>query len=184
MLDSRYYRAEDETDLLGEEQWQWLKDQMNGPDDIDWYLVCNGSPVLNEGQMTSSGHQKKTVGQETRNKLFAILNDNPSLLNKTVLLSGDLHYSVWHSVNDQLYELTASSLTHSKPWFCCKCWFKWLPIEEYTMAKNNNGNGATNKSEPCQKNSFGMLKINKTKFNFYIKDAFGYSYINISHQKQ
>eukprot|EP00483_Globobulimina_turgida_P004522 UN04531 len=159
MLDTRFDRAEDESDIVGEEQWLWLREKMSADNDnnIDWYLVCNGSPILNEGK-----GGKKTVGQATRNKLFEILHENNGrLLNKTVLISGDLHYSVWHSWNEQIYELTASSITHSKPWFCCKCWYKYLEIDEYTSAKENNGYGATSKSATnCQKNSFGILKIN------------------------
>jgi len=184
MMDTRFDREEDETDIVGEVQWQWLREKCDGPDDIDWYLICNGSPILNEGPIVKGGHMKKTVGQETRDKLFEVLHaNNDKILNKSILLSGDLHYSVWHSWNEQVYELTASSLTHSKPWFCCKCWIKYLEIGDYKMAKNHDGNGATSKSEPCQKNSFGLMSINKQKFTFCVKDAFGYSYLNISHQK-
>merc|ERR1712228_774356 len=82
------------------------------------------------------------------------------------------------------YELTASSITHSKPWFCCKCWYKFLEIEEYEAAKLHNGNGANGKSEPCKKNSFGLLKINKREFRFCVKDAFGYEYINVTYVKK
>merc|ERR1712228_801299 len=112
---------------------------------IDWYLICNGSPLLNEGK-----GGKKTVGQENRNKLFSILRANDDeLFNKTVLLSGDLHYSVWHSVDRQLYELTASSITHSKPWFCCKCWYKFLEINKREFRF-------------CVKDAFGYEYINVT----------------------
>merc|ERR1712228_1151497 len=182
MLDSRFDRAVDESDIIGETQWIWLEQELKkeAEHSIDWYLICNGSPLLNEGK-----GGKKTVGQENRNKLFSILRANDDeLFNKTVLLSGDLHYSVWHSVDRQLYELTASSITHSKPWFCCKCWYKFLEIEEYEAAKLHNGNGANGKSEPCKKNSFGLLKINKREFRFCVKDAFGYEYINVTHVKK
>ena len=182
MLDARYDRAEDETDIIGEQQWNWLEQELNKESDrgIDWYLICNGSPVLNEGE-----GGKKTIGQDTRNKLFSLLKANDGkLFDKTILISGDLHYSLWHSVDETLYELTASSITHSKPWYCCKCWLKFLEIEQYEAAKKHNGNGATGKSEPIKKNSFGLLKINKKEFHFCVKDAFGYEYLNLSHVKK
>eukprot|EP00485_Elphidium_margaritaceum_P009940 CAMPEP_0202687920 /NCGR_PEP_ID=MMETSP1385-20130828/3472_1 /ASSEMBLY_ACC=CAM_ASM_000861 /TAXON_ID=933848 /ORGANISM="Elphidium margaritaceum" /LENGTH=495 /DNA_ID=CAMNT_0049342779 /DNA_START=268 /DNA_END=1752 /DNA_ORIENTATION=- len=117
MMDTRFDRAEDESDIVGERQWKWLRDACeSAPQDTDWFLICNGSPLLNEGPETKPGHFKKTVGQATRDGLFNILRSNDAWYKKSILLSGDLHYSVWHSVDDELYELTASSLTHSKPW--------------------------------------------------------------------
>eukprot|EP01084_Bolivina_argentea_P207472 353975_1 len=182
MLDTRFDRATDDSDIVGNTQWEWLRQQVSGDTDrFDWYLICNGSPVLNEG-----GGGKKTVGQATRDGLFEILSENDGkLLNKTVLFAGDLHYGVWHSWNKQLYEFTSSSITHSKQWFCCKCQYKYLDIEQYTMAKEHNGNGATEKSPGhCCKNNFGILNINKKKFEFGFKDAFGYSYLNVTHEKK
>lgn len=184
MMDARFDRAEDESDIMGDAQWAWLEEQVKEEteveSEVDWYLICYGSPLLNEGR-----GGKKTVGQETRNKLFSILRANDGkLMKKTLLLSGDLHYSIWHNVDDELYELTASSITHSKPWFCCKCWLKFLEIEEYQMAKQHDGNGATGKSEPIKKNSFGSLRINKNEFHYCVKDAFGYEYLHLSHVKK
>merc|ERR550525_2005234 len=116
MLDGRFHRVADdsESDVLGDTQWEWLKERMNEREDVDWYLICNGSPVLNEGK-----GEKKQIGQINRDKLFAILKENDdALLDQTILLSGDLHYSVWHSAEEErLYELTSSSVTHSQFWF-------------------------------------------------------------------
>jgi len=189
MLDGRYDRdpddpsgADEGADILGETQWNWLRQRMNERDDVDWYVVCNGSPVLNEGR-----DGKKKVGQTTRDKLFAILRESGGdLVDKTILLSGDLHYSVWHSAEDnRLFEFTSSSMTHSHFWWTARSKLRYMEIEEYSSAGEHDGNGATGKSPTfCKKNNFGILKVNKQSFHFCCKDAFGNSYLNVGHSKR
>merc|ERR1719474_2672937 len=189
MLDGRYDRDPDDpsgmdegADILGETQWNWLRERMNERDDVDWYVVCNGSPALNEGR-----GGKKKVGQTTRDRLFDILReDRGDLVDKTILLSGDLHYSVWHSAEEgRLFEFTSSSITHSHFWWTPKCKLKYMEIDEYTSAPEYDGKGATGKSPTfCKRNNFGILKVNKNSFYFCCKDAFGYSYLNVGHSKR
>lgn len=183
MLDGRFHRVADDSvsDMLGDTQWNWLKDRMNERDDVDWYLVCNGSPLLNEG---TDG--KKMVGQVNRDKLFAILRENDeALMDKTILLSGDLHYSVWHSaVDGRVHELTSSSVTHSQWWWRPKWQLKYMEIDGYKCAEENDGNGATEKSPNwCRRNNFGVLKVNKKEWGYCVKDSFGYSYLHVKHSK-
>lgn len=175
MLDARFHRIED-SDLFGEEQWKWIEECFpvsNGSEsgDVpDWYIVCCGSPIMNEGL-----NGRKTVNMQSRERLLAIL-ERSGKLKRTLILSGDLHYSVWHKYRD-MYEFTVSSFTHSRSFYECNCCLSIKNIDDYDIKMEE-------KSVVCKKDAYGMLKFTKDEWVFCVKDAYGYGYLDVSKQSR
>lgn len=117
ILDTRYFRSSltkssDPTKrytaneygsgtMLGNEQWQWLKKELNDSS-VSVTLVVSSIQVLN----TFHGYEKWGNMPHERERLLTLLNQSKS---KVVLISGDRHFSEISQQND-LFELTSSGL--------------------------------------------------------------------------
>jgi alkaline phosphatase D len=108
-----YYHADPpgpESDLLGEEQWRWLENELqDSKDDV----VLLGSSL----QLLSSEHPYNHWSDypKARKRILQLLADTRPKL--TVILSGDRHLGEISRSDDSglpypLYEITSSGLTH------------------------------------------------------------------------
>lgn len=101
-----------EATVLGEEQWQWLADQLREPAELR--LICSGVQVL------ADEHGSEMWGNFPlqRQRLLSLLRDSGA--SGAVLLSGDRHLAeiarlnVDHSdsIGYPLFDITSSSLNH------------------------------------------------------------------------
>jgi alkaline phosphatase D len=112
LLDEFYnaQQAGPDSDLLGEEQWMWLADELEGSQDK---VVVLGSSI----QLLPSEHPYGHWGNypKARQRLLQLLRDRKPKL--TVILSGDRHLAEISKLEDSgfgypLYEVTSSGLTH------------------------------------------------------------------------
>lgn len=125
LLDARYFRDElkDATnpdlryepnpvgDILGEEQWSWLEDELRNSD-AEVHIIGNGIQVIPEDH----GFEKWANLPLARNRLFDLIQEIKP--RNTILLSGDRHISEISKIDlpdldYPLYELTASGMTHT-----------------------------------------------------------------------
>lgn len=98
--------------VLGEEQWQWLGEQLKTPAELR--LICSGVQVLAE----EHGSEMWGNFPRERQRLLRLLRENK--VSGAVLLSGDRHLAeiarlnVDHpdSVGYPLFDVTSSSLNH------------------------------------------------------------------------
>jgi alkaline phosphatase D len=117
LLDLRYDADESgpESDLLGEMQWQWLKNELaNSRDDV----VLLGSSL----QLISTQHPYEHWGNypQSRERILKLLRDTPPKL--ALILSGDRHLGEISRLDEQalpypLYDVTSSGLTHHIDFF-------------------------------------------------------------------
>jgi alkaline phosphatase D len=130
LLDTRYFRdtldadlsgtarylPNQEGDILGEEQWQWLESTLKNST-ADFHIVGSGIQVIAEEQ----GYEKWANFPKSRDRFFALLTEiNP---NPLLIISGDRHIAEISKIeipglDYPLYDFTASGLTHtwSSPW--------------------------------------------------------------------
>eukprot|EP00547_Thalassionema_nitzschioides_P010193 CAMPEP_0194224406 /NCGR_PEP_ID=MMETSP0156-20130528/37376_1 /TAXON_ID=33649 /ORGANISM="Thalassionema nitzschioides, Strain L26-B" /LENGTH=409 /DNA_ID=CAMNT_0038955949 /DNA_START=27 /DNA_END=1254 /DNA_ORIENTATION=- len=96
--------------ILGEEQWSWLKLQLDGNADLS-VVVSSIQFFTTNPVMEGWGH----FPQEQQ-RLLRLLNGKP-----TIILSGDVHYAELSSAGNrqQVLEVTSSGITHScqQPWY-------------------------------------------------------------------
>lgn len=124
LLDARYFRDElkpnrsskhrykknQEGDILGEEQWQWL-DQELANSDAAVHIVCSGIQMISEEHY----FEKWSNFPAARERLFEVFGKhNPRGL---VLMSGDRHAGEVSKMNMRgldyaVYEVTTSGMTH------------------------------------------------------------------------
>ncbi len=123
LLDTRYFRdptmpptrkghryGQHETgDVLGEEQWSWLEQELRGST-ADAHLIASSIQVLPQ----EHGYEKWDLFPTARRRLLELLAETrPALL---LLLSGDRHLAEISRVEENgfpIHEITASGLTHS-----------------------------------------------------------------------
>ena len=125
LLDTRYFRdelnesdkegvrygANLEGDILGETQWQWLKNElMNSTADLN--IIASSIQVIPE----QHGFEKWANFPNSRERLLQLIADSGA--SGVVLLSGDRHLGEISKLNVAdvpfpLYEITSSGLTHS-----------------------------------------------------------------------
>ena len=107
---SKQYYKKNEGSLLGENQWNWLENE----------LLKNGAEVnlLAGGiQLISSEHpyEKWANFPKARQRLFNMLKENK--IKNPIYLSGDRHFAEISIIellpNYRLYDITSSGLTHS-----------------------------------------------------------------------
>lgn len=94
--------------MLGASQWEWLEEQILGRN-ATLRILVSSVQVLND----STGFEAWRHLPNERDRLHQLLTRNGSTT-PTLILSGDRHagsFSQWRG----LYEVTASSLTHSTP---------------------------------------------------------------------
>ncbi|MCX7978477.1 MAG: alkaline phosphatase family protein [Bdellovibrionaceae bacterium] len=124
MLDTRWYRSplkksdsqdplrkyephtDKKTTLLGQEQWEWLEQQLKRPADLR--ILVSSIQVLADGH----GFEKWGLFPHEKERLFHLLKKTG--VKNLILVSGDRHLSAISKVDipgyGPLYELTASSL--------------------------------------------------------------------------
>eukprot|EP00943_MAST-04B_sp_MAST-4B-sp1_P009137 g9137.t1 len=147
LLDVRYHRdpwpwhpgAKDatESDVLGEEQWQWLEEELTAVDmdNIDLTLIGSGIQVLPVTEIAREKHEAWIHFEKSRGKFISLLSNSKSPI---ILLSGDVHFAevsemiCWTSNNNidepsrrRLVEFTSSGLTHA--WAGPLNWPKPMP---------------------------------------------------------
>lgn len=119
LLDCRYfkdpikrtkkgYEANEDAELLGEAQWQWLEEELKKEEDL--LIVASGVQIIPEEHR----FEKWANFPTERARLFNLLKDENA--QQIVLLSGDRHIGEISRVKagDQtIYEVTSSGLTHS-----------------------------------------------------------------------
>ena len=96
--------------MLGDEQWQWLEQQLKMPADVR--LVCSGTQVVND----TKGMQEWGNFPLERQRLFDLI--RTANANGVVFLSGNVHYAELCSADGgpyPLYDFTSSGMTHSSP---------------------------------------------------------------------
>ncbi len=124
LLDARYFRDKlkrgaggkkyapnPEGDVLGEEQWSWLEQELtDSPAQI--HLIGSGIQIIPE----EHGFEKWANLPTARQRLFELLKKtNPA---NTIFLSGDRHIAEISKIqidgmSGAVYEITSSGLTHS-----------------------------------------------------------------------
>jgi len=107
-LDCRWYR--NGSDLLGEEQRVWFE-QLILNETIDYHIVSTGSVFMLN--FSVAGLEPEFWPTESRDWFLNITNA-ANIQNKTILLSGDVHFSTVSHFN-ATFEITTSSFTHSLP---------------------------------------------------------------------
>ena len=123
LLDTRYFRDEvmppvrdgdrygpnEDGDILGEAQWAWLRDELQGSEAAA-HVIASSIQVL----PTDHGFEKWALFPQARRRLLDLLAElQPAL---PILLSGDRHLAeiMVDSVGEYpIYEVTSSGLTHS-----------------------------------------------------------------------
>ncbi|MEY3320497.1 MAG: hypothetical protein RLZZ417_80 [Bacteroidota bacterium] len=123
LLDSRYFRdplqssktegkryeINEDGDILGEEQWKWLKNELT-QSEADFHIIANGIQIIPEEQ----GFEKWANFPKARTRLFNLLAETKP--KNPVLLSGDRHiaeYSRFKTNTLDVPEITSSGLTHT-----------------------------------------------------------------------
>ncbi len=124
LLDARYFRDPLKKDdrnwnipdvngeILGDEQWKWLEEQVQEPE-VDLFIIGSGIQILPEEHR----FEKWANFPRERTKFFQLL--SAYVAQPVVLLSGDRHISEVSKIDLEgydypLYEFTSSSLTN--PW--------------------------------------------------------------------
>lgn len=123
LLDVRYHRDRlnsifglympNETgDVLGEEQWQWLEQELTNSD-AKVHLIASGIQVLPTGQ----SYTNWSAFPQARERLFRLLEKTRPAI--PILLSGDRHVGELGKIKLKgydfpVYEITASGMTHHR----------------------------------------------------------------------
>jgi alkaline phosphatase D len=114
LLDTRYHRDEPgpASDVLGEEQWAWLRTQLEGSS-AAVHILGSSIQVVPE----QHGFEKWSNFPSARARLFALLDELAP--RNLVVISGDRHFAELSKLErgqgkPPLYDLTSSSL--SRPW--------------------------------------------------------------------
>lgn len=125
LLDTRYFRdtlaadiggtarylPNNEGDILGEDQWQWLEKTLR-QSKADFHILGSGIQVIADEQ----GYEKWANFPKSRERLFSLLAEvNPKPL---IIISGDRHIAEVSKLelpglDYPLYDFTASGLTHT-----------------------------------------------------------------------
>jgi alkaline phosphatase D len=96
-----------EAALLGDEQWQWLEDQLNKQAEIR-FIVSSTQIIANEKGMDEWGNFPLE-----RKKLFTLIEKTNA--NRVIFLSGNVHFAEISKTDEgpyPLYDFTSSGLTH------------------------------------------------------------------------
>jgi len=121
LLDGRYFRDKTikngrqyepnlEGTILGEEQWNWLEEELHNSD-AQIHIIANGTQII----PTEQRFEKWANFPNERKRLFRTIVD--SKINNVLLLSGDRHAAEISKLEmgskGTLHEVTASGLTHA-----------------------------------------------------------------------
>ena len=119
LLDGRYYRERpgSKSDMLGEQQWQWLEQQLTNSD-ADVHIIGSGIQVI----ASEHPYEKWADFPKSRQRLFDLLaKTKPS---NVLFISGDRHLGEISKTTDPripqtIYDITSSGMTHhaTNSWF-------------------------------------------------------------------
>ncbi len=160
MMDVRWYRTS--KNVLGEpgddSQWLWLVNEINRgkKEEVDWFIIGVGTPFLLKHPNIISKIGGESWDESSKFQFLSIL-ENAGIKNKTLILSGDVHFSVVHEL-DGLWEFTASSFTHSLD-----------PISNWFVRKKYKSEPSQRKSDVSRVNGYGLLELTKTTWNYSLK---------------
>lgn len=103
--------------ILGEQQWEWLEEQLRGSTN-DVHLLVGNIQVLTTNPLVESwGHFPIEKG-----RFLALLDD--VAVSRFLLISGDVGHAEFATGDDKrVYEATSSGLTHTRmsPWYGFVC---------------------------------------------------------------
>ncbi len=120
LLDTRYFRDDTEKikgvgytinefgDILGEEQWTWLEEQVNKP--MDYLVLGSSIQVIPEDHI----YEKWSNFPSSRTRLLDLL--SKAKAEKVLILSGDRHLAEISEMEwkgRKIIEVTSSGMTHS-----------------------------------------------------------------------
>lgn len=108
---TRAYKSNPEGDILGEDQWSWLEEELRSSQ-ADLILIGSSIQVVPEEQI----YEKWANFPAARKRLFSLIQNYPE--QKVVFLSGDRHIAEISSMEIEgldypVYDFTSSGLTHS-----------------------------------------------------------------------
>lgn len=136
-MDYEPYTTSDST-MLGEEQWSWLKKQLETPADIR--IIASSTQF----GITHNGYEAWANFPHERRRLMELIKETRA--EGVLFLSGDVHYGELSKLNEPgmypLYDVTASGITS-----------KW----GFATPNDNRVDG------PVMENHFGMLRIGTGK---------------------
>lgn len=110
LLDARYFRdsrGDGNGTILGEEQWQWLEQELS-VSNADVHILVSGIQIL---PIDHRFEKWANIGDD-RQRLLSILKGTK----EPILISGDRHLaeiSQWTDNQNHIVEITSSGLTHS-----------------------------------------------------------------------
>jgi len=163
-LDTRYFRDElrknptgktrylinDTGDILGEQQWEWLNDQLENSE-ADLNIICSSIQIISEEQVFEKWANFPTA----RNRFLELLNNTKA--ENIMLLSGDRHIAEVSKIqlenrDNPIYEITSSGLTHA-----------------YENPKAKLEKNKYRVDELINERNFGVLKIDKKNSNCWVE---------------
>jgi alkaline phosphatase D len=106
----RRYEPRETGTILGEQQWQWLKKELNNPGDIN--IIGSSIQVISQ----EHGWEKWYNFPAERERLFNLIEESGAP--KVFFISGDRHIAEiskmqWPEMDYPLYDITSSGLTHT-----------------------------------------------------------------------
>jgi alkaline phosphatase D len=108
-MEGKRYEINQTGDILGEEQWAWLKKELTNSE-ADVHIIANGIQVISEEQ----GFEKWANFPKARKRLLDLVTETKP--KNPLILSGDRHIAEYSRIktNDlDLPEITSSGLTHT-----------------------------------------------------------------------
>jgi alkaline phosphatase D len=112
LLDCRYFRETPgaNADILGDEQWRWLEQQLTGSS-ADVHLIGSGIQVIAKDHR----YEKWANFPRARERLLELIGKSGA--RNTIIVSGDRHLGEISRLEDPrlqqpLYDITASGMTH------------------------------------------------------------------------
>ncbi len=125
--------------ILGNDQWNWLIEQIN--DNYDILLILSSIQLI----PTEHGWEKWFNFPHEREKILKLINDRKKL---TIILSGDRHVGAIYKYNNLVYEVTSSSFNQRI--------LEFKENDKYSLGKIVN------------QNNFGLMRINTLEKNINI----------------
>lgn len=164
LLDVRWYR--NDTSILGDEQQKWFENLIYN-DSVDFHVILTGSVVFLDFSVFDK-FSPEVWSDNERQQLLDLL-DNANISDRTILLSGDVHFSAV-SHRNKTFEITSSSMTHS------------LPDSIGSLIQNENIPGLI--TDVINKNNIGVLDLGLDGFELTFLDTKGNDMIFFSFNYQ
>ena len=105
LLDNRWFNDPATQDVLGDEQWEFLENELKNLADVN--IIANGLQILVEDRFGINERWPK----ESTDRLLKLIKGKP-----VVLLSGDVHSAELMKTTctgNTIYEVTSSGITHT-----------------------------------------------------------------------